>query len=143
MPRRSSPTPVAGCTVCSPRVIPNDHLTQRSASHTSGVPNDHHTHLFASLGRPRGSRMNIEPEPRIGDAERAAAASALGEHFASGRLTREEYDERSTEVWSARTNADLRPMFLDLPPLGQQNPCLLYTSPSPRDGLLSRMPSSA
>src|SRR5680860_732462 len=28
--------------------------------------------------------------------------------------------------------------FVDLP-----NPCLLYTSPSPRDGLLSRMPSSA
>ena len=25
----------------------------------------------------------------------------------------------------------------------QGNPCLLYTSPSPRDGLLSRMPSSA
>ena len=26
---------------------------------------------------------------------------------------------------------------------GQQKTCLLYTSPSPRDGLLSRMPSSA
>ena len=26
---------------------------------------------------------------------------------------------------------------------GQYDPCLLYTSPSPRDGLLSRMPSSA
>ena len=26
---------------------------------------------------------------------------------------------------------------------GQRNGCLLYTSPSPRDGLLSRMPSSA
>ena len=25
----------------------------------------------------------------------------------------------------------------------EANPCLLYTSPSPRDGLLSRMPSSA
>ena len=25
----------------------------------------------------------------------------------------------------------------------QSEPCLLYTSPSPRDGLLSRMPSSA
>ena len=25
----------------------------------------------------------------------------------------------------------------------QRKPCLLYTSPSPRDGLLSRMPSSA
>ena len=27
--------------------------------------------------------------------------------------------------------------------LGANRPCLLYTSPSPRDGLLSRMPSSA
>ena len=27
--------------------------------------------------------------------------------------------------------------------LGAVNACLLYTSPSPRDGLLSRMPSSA
>ena len=27
--------------------------------------------------------------------------------------------------------------------LGFGTPCLLYTSPSPRDGLLSRMPSSA
>src|SRR5680860_363656 len=27
--------------------------------------------------------------------------------------------------------------------LGRPNICLLYTSPSPRDGLLSRMPSSA
>ena len=26
---------------------------------------------------------------------------------------------------------------------GNRNTCLLYTSPSPRDGLLSRMPSSA
>ena len=26
---------------------------------------------------------------------------------------------------------------------GSEDPCLLYTSPSPRDGLLSRMPSSA
>ena len=28
-------------------------------------------------------------------------------------------------------------------PLGSLHGCLLYTSPSPRDGLLSRMPSSA
>ena len=35
--------------------------------------------------------------------------------------------------------------YLDLSKLGipQQKICLLYTSPSPRDGLLSRMPSSA
>ena len=29
------------------------------------------------------------------------------------------------------------------PPPGHLSHCLLYTSPSPRDGLLSRMPSSA
>ena len=34
-----------------------------------------------------------------------------------------------------------RAKFLRL--IGQQLSCLLYTSPSPRDGLLSRMPSSA
>ena len=32
--------------------------------------------------------------------------------------------------------------FEDIVPQ-EVNPCLLYTSPSPRDGLLSRMPSSA
>ena len=31
----------------------------------------------------------------------------------------------------------------DVSGLGQGPDCLLYTSPSPRDGLLSRMPSSA
>ncbi len=53
---------------------------------------------------------------RIGDAEREASVAALGEHFAQGRLTREEYDERSDAVWSARTRGDLVPVFADLPP---------------------------
>ena len=30
-----------------------------------------------------------------------------------------------------------------VPTYGKSRSCLLYTSPSPRDGLLSRMPSSA
>ena len=34
-------------------------------------------------------------------------------------------------------------IFLDGEEISQRPPCLLYTSPSPRDGLLSRMPSSA
>ena len=55
------------------------------------------------------------PSLRIGDAEREAAAHALGEHFAVGRLTREEYDERADRVWAARTVADLKPLFADLP----------------------------
>ena len=32
---------------------------------------------------------------------------------------------------------------IDLKSFGEGKDCLLYTSPSPRDGLLSRMPSSA
>jgi len=57
------------------------------------------------------------PEPRIGDAEREAAVSALGEHYAAGRLTREEHDERSGRALSARTESELWPLFADLPPL--------------------------
>ena len=33
--------------------------------------------------------------------------------------------------------------FDDLSKTAKEKACLLYTSPSPRDGLLSRMPSSA
>ncbi len=54
-------------------------------------------------------------ELRIGDAERGSAVEALGEHFAQGRLSQEEYDERSDVVWAARTRRDLAPVFADLP----------------------------
>ena len=40
-----------------------------------------------------------------------------------------------TDVFETFRNTSLKHYGLD--------PCLLYTSPSPRDGLLSRMPSSA
>ena len=33
--------------------------------------------------------------------------------------------------------------IFDLKGRGEDKPCLLYTSPSPRDGSISRMPSSA
>lgn len=56
-------------------------------------------------------------EMRIGDSERDAAVTALGEHYVAGRLTKEEYDERAAVAWQARTNSDLAPLFYDLPPL--------------------------
>jgi hypothetical protein len=59
--------------------------------------------------------MSPTPEMRIGDAERDAAVSALGEHFAAGRLTKEEFDERSGRAWSATTQSQLLPLFADLP----------------------------
>ena len=40
------------------------------------------------------------------------------------------------------TIVNVQPAGLDVT-FGEDNDCLLYTSPSPRDGLLSRMPSSA
>ena len=55
------------------------------------------------------------PALRIGDAERSGAVEALGEHFATGRLTHEEYDERATRALQARTAADVAPLFADLP----------------------------
>ena len=59
--------------------------------------------------------MNPRPELRIGDAEREAAVTALGEHYAAGRLTKEEYDERAAVAWTAKTNSALWPLFADLP----------------------------
>ena len=52
---------------------------------------------------------------RLSDADREQAATALGEHFAAGRLTADEHAERFEQVWSARTRADLVPLFRDLP----------------------------
>ncbi len=52
---------------------------------------------------------------RIGDAERDRAMSTLGDHFAAGRLTREEFDTRVDQAMAARFDNDLRPLFADLP----------------------------
>ena len=60
-----------------------------------------------------------QPELRIGDEEREAAVAALGEHYAAGRLTKEEYDERAERAFAARTRSQLLPLFADLPrPVG-------------------------
>ena len=55
--------------------------------------------------------MNGGPPVRIGDVERESAAWALGEHYAAGRLSDSEYDERATLAWAARTHADLAPQL--------------------------------
>ena len=52
---------------------------------------------------------------RLSDAERAAAVDLIAEHYSLGRLSKEEFDERSDAVWSARTQGDLHPVFVDLP----------------------------
>jgi len=52
---------------------------------------------------------------RIGDAERDEAVSDLGDHFAAGRLNREEFDDRADQAMQARFSTDLAPLFADLP----------------------------
>lgn len=52
---------------------------------------------------------------RVGDAEREAAAAEVREHFASGRLTQEELNERLDQTFAAKTRGDLNGVFTDLP----------------------------
>lgn len=52
---------------------------------------------------------------RVGDAERNAAVTALGEHMATGRIDLDEYGTRSAAANTARTSGDLEALFADLP----------------------------
>jgi hypothetical protein len=63
---------------------------------------------------------------RIGHAERTAAQKALDEHLAEGRLTVEEYADRSAAAANAVVAADLAALFTDLP---QPHPELPGTAP--------------
>src|SRR5260221_10872032 len=59
---------------------------------------------------------------RIGDAEREAAAAALREHFAQGRLTLEEFQHRLAAVFAAKTDRDLAAIGADLPHVAAPQP---------------------
>ncbi len=59
--------------------------------------------------------MASDKELRIGDTERTAAAEELGEHYAQGRLSAEEHQERLDRAMGARTASELTPLFADLP----------------------------
>lgn len=52
---------------------------------------------------------------RVGTAERESAVKVLSEHMSEGRLSLEEYEERMSAALEARTRADLKVLFTDLP----------------------------
>jgi hypothetical protein len=56
-----------------------------------------------------------EPHLRAADADRAAVATTLGRHMAAGRLTVDEYDERLSRAYAARTYGELAELTADLP----------------------------
>jgi hypothetical protein len=66
---------------------------------------------------------------RASDGDRDAVVSELSEHFQAGRLTADEFEERTGQALAARTMGELRELLADLPvtrPSGAQ--------PSPRPG---------
>ena len=73
------------------------------------------------IGQPLVVRPTATPV-RIGDAERDQAVSLLGDHFAAGRLNREELDERIDQAIQAKFSTDLQPLFADLP--GAEQPAV-------------------
>ena len=60
-------------------------------------------------------------------------------------LEYKQYENQSAEIYTTESSdrAFEEEVMLSGFAQARVKPCLLYTSPSPRDGLLSRMPSSA
>lgn len=57
----------------------------------------------------------MDDRMRVSDADREQVAARLREHFAEGRLSSEELDERITTALNAKTFGDLRGLMADLP----------------------------
>ena len=62
----------------------------------------------ATKGHPSGSL-------RVSDADRDRAIAELSEHYQAGRLSTEEFEDRTGRALQARTTADLADLFTDLP----------------------------
>ena len=59
--------------------------------------------------------MSGYPGIRASDEDRGRIADALGEHYAAGRLTLEEFQERLDKVYAATTLGELDLLMADLP----------------------------
>lgn len=61
------------------------------------------------------SRRFPDGSLRVSDAERDRALSELSGHYQAGRISSEEFDERSGRALRARTGQELASLFDDLP----------------------------
>jgi hypothetical protein len=64
------------------------------------------------------------PDLRIGDADREAAAATLREHYAQGRLTLEEFNQRLDAVFTSTMQSQLNHIVRDLPHVPQPSASL-------------------
>lgn len=75
--------------------------------------------------------MDNPPEQRIGDRERRVVDERLQRATGDGLLSLAEYDERSGQLWRARTHGELAAVTADLPP-EQGPPAPLVARPARR-----------
>jgi hypothetical protein len=61
------------------------------------------------------SYSHPDPDVRVSQAERDEVVAVLATHYADGRLTMGEYEERCDAALAARTGRDFEPLFADLP----------------------------
>jgi uncharacterized membrane protein len=78
------------------------------------------------------------PDLRVGDAERESTATALREHYAQGRLSTDELNERLDAAFSATTHGQLDRVTDDLPNI-QPAP----SAPPPPPAAVPRRPLGA
>ena len=84
--------------------------------------------------------MNAAPgnhpsvQMKASDADRDAVLSDLSEHFQAGRLTAEEFEDRTGRALAARTWGELRDLLQDLPasPAGPHGPVAATTGAPPQ-----------
>jgi len=76
---------------------------------------------------------------RVSDAERDQAVSELSEHFQAGRITQEEFEDRSGRALQARTRSDLTGLFTDLPHGAVAAPASNSAGPAMSSGGLNRV----
>ena len=63
-----------------------------------------------------------QPHLRAADTDRTAVADVLGRHMSAGRLTLEEFDERLTRAYAAKTFGELAELTADLPAVEPARP---------------------
>jgi len=73
--------------------------------------------MSAEFGMQAGSAKQAGAGLRVSDAERDATAAELREHYAAGRLSLDELDQRISQSFAAKTRGDLDAVMHDLPSL--------------------------
>ncbi|MGW4241391.1 DUF1707 SHOCT-like domain-containing protein [Nocardia sp. NPDC004722] len=76
--------------------------------------------------------MSHPQRVRVSALDRQHALQELAAHLSVGRLTLDEFEDLSAEVWRAETIGALARLFVDLPAPPQTSP------PAPNSGLVAR-----